>query len=86
MPVERDRAGAGPAQTSKGLSELDLTVAVDAGDAENLASANLKRQRAETGAVKAIDCQANETFRRRALGVRDRDIAPDHHFRELGLA
>ena len=48
--VEPDRACACGPQAREGLDEFELTVAVDAGDAEDFACAHVERQRAQAPA------------------------------------
>ena len=73
------------AETRKRLREFDLTVAVDAGDAEYLAAAHVECNRADTRPFEAIDPQPRGALRRYASYVRNRGVAPDHHFGESGL-
>ena len=65
-PSSEMRAGARAAQAGKRLGELDLAVAVDAGDAENLAAAHLERERAEPRSGETVDREPHRALRARA--------------------
>ena len=82
--IEPDRArGRGP-QACKRLHKFELTVAVDAGDAEDLARAHIERQRTHAPTGEAIDREPYRALPCRTRCMRRRDVATHHHRRELG--
>ena len=71
------------AKTRQRLDQFDLSVPIDACDAENFASSHLKREWAEAWTPQIVDREPDLAFGHGTVSGRRDDVPPDHHFREL---
>ena len=89
LPADRDGAADGCRRPVSTVDQLGLAVAVDAGDADDLAGPNLEGDAATpseargrpTACRSATSSSGSPGLRRRLLDA-EHDLTPDHHARE----
>ena len=91
LAAHRDRPRSRVAQARERVDQLALAVVVDAGDADDLAGANLERDAAHlldvavVEHVEVLDLEQRLSGLRRGLLDAEHDLAADHQLREAGL-